>query len=514
MLVDFVCKKFCSDIFVGAAISLVLSAPADGCLIYGDLRDVRYAYDELNRLVEADDSEQEGFDEVFAYDAQGCLLYQRRGGNVGNASGGEYGYYGGTNRLMRVSDGMGGSADRRDMGTDSAFVYDRDGNLVEDRSKNLKIAYDWRGMPVEFVREDRCLDIHEQIVCDSTKLVMAYDGSGRRISKTRLRKETGASEWTKEHVTHYTGIGTEIRENFAGPTPEMKVVVNMPQGLGRYGIEDASQPIDSASKTFEWYLKNYLGSTVAVYRTTGTTAGPPVLQHAYDYRSFGEQVDLMPPAEKVTENFTGKELDDETGLNYFGARYLDPMLGLWTSVDPARQFASPYLYAGNGVNPINGVDADGNVFVDDVGKALYQRAVNNNFWGNKDIQREYEFANTTSTKIFLKIQDEFIGARKLTGTTMDGPRDQINMMHGVSDDYKMIEATVTLSNEGSRIWADVLNTTFDEAEARIAAHEFGAHIRGFSPKTASDKRESIEHEKFQDVDQRLETPKDQCKDYE
>lgn len=47
-------------------------------------------------------------------------------------------------------------------------------------------------------------------------------------------------------------------------------------------------------------------------------------------------------------------------LDDFGARYLDPMLGMWISVDPARQFAGPYLYAGNGVNPINGVDDDGN----------------------------------------------------------------------------------------------------------------------------------------------------------
>ncbi|OWV15660.1 RHS repeat-associated core domain-containing protein, partial [Fibrobacter sp. UWH1] len=68
------------------------------------------------------------------------------------------------------------------------------------------------------------------------------------------------------------------------------------------------------------------------------------------------------PADKVTETFTGKERDDETELNYFGARYLDPMLGLWTSVDPKRQFASPYLYAGNGVNPVNGVDDDGKAF--------------------------------------------------------------------------------------------------------------------------------------------------------
>ncbi len=30
---------------------------------------------------------------------------------------------------------------------------------------------------------------------------------------------------------------------------------------------------------------------------------------------------LVEFADKVTENFTGKERDDETELNYFGARY-------------------------------------------------------------------------------------------------------------------------------------------------------------------------------------------------
>ena len=40
---------------------------------------------------------------------------------------------------------------------------------------------------------------------------------------------------------------------------------------------------------------------------------------AYDYRAFGEQVSLVKPADKLTENFTGKEKDDEIELNYFGA---------------------------------------------------------------------------------------------------------------------------------------------------------------------------------------------------
>ncbi|MCQ2101355.1 MAG: RHS repeat-associated core domain-containing protein, partial [Fibrobacter sp.] len=229
--------------------------------------------------------------------------------------------------------------------------------------------------------------------------------SGRRVSKTRFRKAcisdkadgVYAADWERELVTHYTGIGTEVRESFHNGTPsETKVVVNMPQGLGRYMPEDASAPVvpsttlDENGKPtdwsvfnpkFEWYLKNHLGSTMLVYGTQSSSntdiADLGEVKAAYDYRAFGEQVSLTEPTDKVTENFTGKEKDDETDLNYFGARYLDPMLGLWISVDPARQFSSPYLYVGNGYNPIGAIDPDG--------EAPYQIAV---FLTNGEIKKD------------------------------------------------------------------------------------------------------------------------------
>ena len=103
---------------------------------------------------------------------------------------------------------------------------------------------------------------------------------------------------------------------------------------------------------------------------------------AYDYRAFGEMLELTPPATgKVTENFTGKEHDDEIALDYFGARYLDPMLGMWTSVDPKRQFASPYLYAGNEMNPIGGLDPSGTYFMDEDGNKTEGKFVSPEFQG-------------------------------------------------------------------------------------------------------------------------------------
>jgi RHS repeat-associated protein len=58
--------------------------------------------------------------------------------------------------------------------------------------------------------------------------------------------------------------------------------------------------------------------------------------------------------------FNAKELDPETGRYYYGARYYDPGLSIWLSVDPlAGDFPNltPYNFVKN--NPILLVDPDG-----------------------------------------------------------------------------------------------------------------------------------------------------------
>jgi RHS repeat-associated protein len=76
----------------------------------------------------------------------------------------------------------------------------------------------------------------------------------------------------------------------------------------------------------------------------------------------------------VPQQYTGKELDPETDLYYFGARYYDPRTQVWQTPDPALEsyldgkpnggvFASAnlaaYTYAEN--RPVNYVDPDGQV---------------------------------------------------------------------------------------------------------------------------------------------------------
>jgi len=58
--------------------------------------------------------------------------------------------------------------------------------------------------------------------------------------------------------------------------------------------------------------------------------------------------------------FNGKELDDETGLYYYGARYYDPKTSIWLSVDPEFERApgwNPYAYCFQ--NPVAYTDPDG-----------------------------------------------------------------------------------------------------------------------------------------------------------
>jgi len=76
------------------------------------------------------------------------------------------------------------------------------------------------------------------------------------------------------------------------------------------------------------YKCSLSGDFVYIYGMMGNlstrTGAADEVYFAYDYRAFGELVSLVESADKVTENFTGKEKDDEIELNYFGARYLDP----------------------------------------------------------------------------------------------------------------------------------------------------------------------------------------------
>ena len=58
--------------------------------------------------------------------------------------------------------------------------------------------------------------------------------------------------------------------------------------------------------------------------------------------------------------FNGKELDEETGLYYYGARYMQPVASVWYGVDPLTEKypnMGAYVYCAG--NPVKLIDTDG-----------------------------------------------------------------------------------------------------------------------------------------------------------
>ena len=47
--------------------------------------------------------------------------------------------------------------------------------------------------------------------------------------------------------------------------------------------------------------------------------------------------DESPLSEDLPYKFNGKQFDEETGLYYYGARYMNPVTSLWYGVDPLAE---------------------------------------------------------------------------------------------------------------------------------------------------------------------------------
>ena len=90
-----------------------------------------------------------------------------------------------------------------------------------------------------------------------------------------------------------------------------------------------SRPGDGSKPTFFTYHPDHLQSTEYVSDNTG------ILTDREEYFAFGEPwVSVGENALPIDYKFNAKELDEETGFYYFGARYYDPRVSQWASPDP------------------------------------------------------------------------------------------------------------------------------------------------------------------------------------
>ena len=256
-----------------------------------------------------------------------------------------------------------------------------------------------------------------------------YDGEGRRV-----RKMVGGS----------SGIVTTYVYNVSG------------QLLAEYGGTAPDTP------GTRYLTADHLGSTRVVTGAVVSGSDGGVLSR-HDYLPFGEEIlgqggrttALKYSADSMSgpsQKFTGKERDNESGLDFFGARYFGGAGGRFTSVDPENAGASPadpqswngYAYTLN--NPLRYVDplglyaspayycVEGNTAClnDDQRRILDETTVTHKgrtfsgaeLYGSLNETQQNVFVNVTDQLASIELKDGATALSQITGAA-SGRRDDV-----------------------------------------------------------------------------------------
>ena len=141
-----------------------------------------------------------------------------------------------------------------------------------------------------------------------------------------------------------------------GGTPGPPVMYEKPsnpddESVG-YGYSNGMQ---QRERDVFYYHSDHLGSTSYITDRNGNAT------QFVSYKPYGEAlVDEHTTSFEQPWKFNGKELDAETGLYYYGARYYEPVLALWYGIDALTENApnmSAYTYCF--ANPIKLIDPNG-----------------------------------------------------------------------------------------------------------------------------------------------------------
>ena len=181
-------------------------------------------------------------------------------------------------------------------------------------------------------------------------------------------------------------------------------------------------------------------------------------------------------------NSTGKELDEETGYGYFGARYMDhELMTGWLSVDPmAEKYPniSPYAYCA--WNPLKLIDHTGREFetiIDHNNRTITIRATFTSYSDNKKEQKIIDQAvnNWNSSSFALSLKDENGQAVDYT-VNFDinnghGPNNSVSFIPDELFDQKYSKhSTAGGVSDGQNI---IVKSSVAYSNAQILAHEMG-----------------------------------------
>ncbi len=249
----------------------------------------QYTYDEINRLVNGTASD--GKKELLEYDVMGNIKGLTRD------AGAKWVYRYEGSKLLDIKFGT----------TTYSYTHDpASGNMTRDGRNANDIAYNYLNLP---------------------------------------EKITGAKPITYT----YTGAGVKLRSVNAGIVRDYVKGTEWKDGsLEIIHTEEGRISKNGSSFIYEYVLKDHLGNSRAGFRVN--TNGTVEANLKRDYYPFGmEHADAtsITPSPKNNYLYNGKELQDGIGQYDYGARFYDPVIGRWGSVDPLAENHyehTPYNY--------------------------------------------------------------------------------------------------------------------------------------------------------------------------
>ena len=229
------------------------------------------------------------------------------------------------------------------------YTYDSIGNFTSKRG--ITYAYDSPRPHAVTSTSDGKIYVYD----DNGNMT---SGDGRSITYNCDNKPSSITKGGNTAIFFYDGSGSRVKKQTVSSTTVYigKLYEETGGNITKYIFAGDTRIASITSADTYYYHQDHLGSSSVITNSSG------VKVEEVRYYPYGETI-IDTGSVSVSHKYTSQELDIETGLYYYNARYYDPALGRFISADPIvpdptnPQSLNRYSYVLN--NPLKYTDPTG-----------------------------------------------------------------------------------------------------------------------------------------------------------